>query len=233
MLALVVALLATSGFAAQFDVATVKPSGTPRATGEGVEQQRVEVSPSGLTFVYTTLAHAILWSYGVKFYQVSGPAWIWQDRYEIAGRTEQRVRVEQLQVMMQGLLAERFHLAMHRASRVQPVYELVARKGGVKLRESTAPPGMGVVNGSFVFRHVTMEELAVRLSDLVALDRVVLNATRIAGIHDVTLRDSAHATRDQPEPILEALGDLGLELKTSKAPVETIVVDRADKPSAN
>ena len=124
-------------------------------------------------------------------------------------------------------------MAVHRASRVQPVYELVARKGGVNLRESTEPQGMGVVNGSFVFRHVTMKELAERLSDLAALDRVVLDATRIAGIYDITLRDGTHATRDQPEPIFDALGELGLELKTGKAPIETIVIDRADRPSAN
>lgn len=219
--------------AQQFDAASIRPSGLPRVAGEGVERQRVDVSPGGVTFTYTTLAHAILWAYDVKFYQISGPQWIWQDRYEIAGKTEQRAAVEQLHTMMQALLAERFHLALHRENRMQSVYKLVVTKGGVKLRESTEPPGMGVVNGSFVFRHVTMEGLAERLSELLALDRVVLDATGIAGIYDVTLRDGTHATRDEPGPIFDALAELGLELKSGKAPIETLVVDRAERPSGN
>jgi uncharacterized protein (TIGR03435 family) len=205
----------------------------PRVAGEGVGRQRVQVSPGGVTFSYTTLAHAILWAYDVRSYQVSGPEWIWQDRYEIEAKTEHRVTVEQLRMLMQGLLADRFHLAVHRDSPLKPVYELVAGKGGVKLRESTEKAGMGVVDKDFLFMHVTMPEFAERLSDLAALDRPVLNATGIAGVYDVILPRAAWATRDEPEPIFDALGELGLELKAAKAPIEVILVDHAEKPTAN
>ena len=171
-----------------------------------------ELTPGGRRFIATNqyMVALLMFAYDVSPLQISGiPSAFSQDRYDVEATCEQPMTKEQLPHLLQALLAERFHLAVHRASRVQPVYELVARKGGVNLRESTEPQGMGVVNGSFVFRHVTMKDLVERLSDLAALDRVVLDATRIAGIYDITLRDGTHATRDQPEPIFDALGEVG------------------------
>jgi uncharacterized protein (TIGR03435 family) len=62
---------------------------------------------------------------------------------------------EQYRAMLQNLLAERFHLAVHHETRNFPGYELAVAKGGPKLKESTpdskaaddakpqGPPGMG------------------------------------------------------------------------------------------
>lgn len=43
---------------------------------------------------------------------------------------------EQFRLMMQNLLAERFHLRFHRVTKVLPAYELVVANGGFKLKES-------------------------------------------------------------------------------------------------
>ena len=42
--------------------------------------------------------------------------------------------------MLQALLAERFKMVVHRESRDQKVYALVVGKGGIKMKETQAPP---------------------------------------------------------------------------------------------
>jgi uncharacterized protein (TIGR03435 family) len=47
--------------------------------------------------------------------------------------------------MLQNLLAERFHLVVHQGTRTFPGYDLVIKKGGSKLKESTPDPNAIVV----------------------------------------------------------------------------------------
>ena len=229
------ALLLAGGCEGQsaFDAASIKPSGIPHEAGEGSGRERQSISPGGIGFTNTTLSNSIQWAYGVKFYQVAGPEWIRTERYDIQGRTEQHATPDQLRVMMQSLLADRFHLQVHRERRLESVYELVARKDRVRLPQSNQAHGIGVTDGSFVFRHFTMEELAAILSELIALDRPTVDRTAIPGSFDITLRNGTAATRDDPSPIFMALEELGLELKAAKAPLDVIVVDHAERPDAN
>ena len=48
-------------------------------------------------------------------------------------------------VMLQALLAERFHLEFHRQTKEQSVYVLVLGKNGAKFRESAAEGGPNLV----------------------------------------------------------------------------------------
>lgn len=51
---------------------------------------------------------------GLKQYQISGPAWIQTTGFNIEAKLPPAAAKEQIKPMLQTLLAERFHLAVHR-----------------------------------------------------------------------------------------------------------------------
>ena len=57
---------------------------------------------------------------------------LFASRYDIVAKAEHEVPRDQLLVMLQILLADRFRLTLDRESKVQPVYKLVIAKGGSK-----------------------------------------------------------------------------------------------------
>ena len=87
----------------------------------------------------------------------------------------------QIRLMLQRLLAERFHLKLRRESKQLPVYNLVVAKRGLKLKAATgdAPAAPGIRRGS-------MEQLAALLSLL--LDRPLIDKTGLAGIYEYSNR---------------------------------------------
>jgi uncharacterized protein (TIGR03435 family) len=77
-------------------------------------------------------------AYGVKTYQISGPSWIDSERFDIVAKVPQGATKDDVKLMLQNLLAERFNLTLHREKKELPMYALVAAKNGPKLKES--PP---------------------------------------------------------------------------------------------
>jgi uncharacterized protein (TIGR03435 family) len=219
----------------EFAAASVKPSQIYRAGGEGSGQEHAVISPAGVTLTNASLSFCIQWAYNVRFYQVFGPERLTQDRYDVIAKADQPASKEQIMAMMKTLLADRFQLKLHRESRSLPVYELVAPRKAAKLRPSAAdqPGSLSVVNGSFVFVHMTMPELAARLSGLSAFDRPVIDKTGIDGSFDMTLDSAAQSMRAEPASIFAAVESVGLRLDNGKAPMEVLIVDRAEKPSTN
>ena len=94
-----------------------------------------------------SLSELIRTAYKVKSFQVSGPAWLTAPRWDIMARIPDGVSKDQVPEMLQGLLAERFKLAIHRESKDHTEYALLVAKGGTKLKESPpdsdAPPAPG------------------------------------------------------------------------------------------
>lgn len=101
-----------------FEVASVKVSQVGRAGGEGSRRERVDHTPGSLTMRNVTLKSATAWAYEVKSYQVSGMGWMETERYDVVGKTASEVPEEQLRLMLQNLLANRFKLAFHREEKV-------------------------------------------------------------------------------------------------------------------
>jgi len=219
----------------EFDVASVRSSQIARVGGEGSGRERVAVTPKSVNLSNASLSFCIQWAYHVKFYQVSGPDWLTRERYDVVAKTEEPSRPAQLMNMMQALLGDRFRLRIHRETRLMPIYELVAPSRSVKLPRSKPDQdsGMNVVNGSFVFHRVTLQEFAAQLSDFAAFDRPVLDRTGVEGYFDITLASAATATRNEPESMFSAVEALGLRLNPRKGPIEMLVIDHADRPSGN
>jgi uncharacterized protein (TIGR03435 family) len=88
-----------------------------------------------LTVVNNELANVIDNAYGIRRYQLVGaPDWVDSDRYDIQAKAAGDATRDELMVMVQSLLAERFKLKVHHETREMPIYALMVSKGGFKLR---------------------------------------------------------------------------------------------------
>jgi uncharacterized protein (TIGR03435 family) len=151
---------------------------------------------------------------------------------------------EQLPRMLQALLAERFHLSVHRERKEQPVYALIPGKGGPKLHKASeegGKPNLRQSGYSFTFTNAAMSELVGVMSQVTG--RKVLDRTSLRGQYDFTLSyapDRGGAGREGsnvspaadsvPESVFTALREqLGLNLEAQNSQVEFIVIDRLDR----
>ncbi len=98
------------------------------------------VDASRAEFTYMSLKDLIVYAYTVKPYQVDGPSWLSDARFDIEAKIPDGGTKDQAPAMMQTLLAERFKLTVHRDHEEHKVLALVVGKGGPKLKESPAPP---------------------------------------------------------------------------------------------
>ena len=89
-----------------------------------------------IVFTNVTLMSVLLRAYDVKPYQARGPDWLSSERYEITATIPPDTTKEQFNLMLQRLLADRFHLALHHETKELQGYELVRGKTGTKLRPS-------------------------------------------------------------------------------------------------
>ena len=87
-----------------------------------------------------SLADLIRVAYKVKSYQVQGPGWLTNERFNIVAKLPDGAKEDQVPEMLQTLLAERFKLTIHRQSKEQNVYALVVAKGGHKLKPAEPEP---------------------------------------------------------------------------------------------
>jgi uncharacterized protein (TIGR03435 family) len=125
-----------------FEVASVKPAAppTPGTFMTGSSGGPGTPDPGQATFTNVTQRTLLRTAYDVQDYQISGPAWLESERYDIVAKVPKGVTKEQFRLMLQSLLAERFKLTLHRETKDLPRYELVVAKGGSKLKESAPAP---------------------------------------------------------------------------------------------
>jgi len=244
--------LAAAAAGQTFDVASIKPaapiSGRPRGN---------KVLGDGVDFQATTLKYAITFAYNVKDYQVAGPAWLTDDRWEIVAKSGRSATRDEITVMMRSLLAERFHLQAHTETREYAGLVLVVAKNGPKLKPA-APRDPSATNGiSFTsqFRfggggrinspRFSMSQLANAIAGI--LGRPVSDETGIAGDYEVSVEyapgesvqqmSAAGAPPPNPDPgvsIFTSIQELGLKLESRKLQLPTIVVDKIEKtPTEN
>jgi uncharacterized protein (TIGR03435 family) len=138
--------------------------------------------------------------------------------------------------MMQALLAERFHLAVHREMREIPVLVLTAPKPKPALHPAPDAEGPGRPSGSggeLSVKGMSMAEFAEFLAGPLGVP--VIDRTGLTGRFDFTVSAKFAQPDDTQGAIFDTLEDqLGLKLQREKSPVEMLVVDRADqKPTEN
>jgi uncharacterized protein (TIGR03435 family) len=201
------------------------------------------IQPGGrLEMTNLTLGTIIREAFHVKHYQISGgPGWLETDHFNIVAKAEGDPSREQMMAMLQTLLADRFQLKVHRETREGNVYALVVAKGGPKLTASTAnqprmrlyrndPPGVSyTVVGTKASLNMIAEEVTSQLA------RPVFDRSGIKGEFDFKLGPFAGDDNPDSGPSIFSViqEQLGLKLETTKGPIETLVIDHAEKPSAN
>lgn len=125
----------------QFEAASVKPSG-PQAGG-GVFGKFIggpgTSDPIQLRGTRVTLLNLVRSAYDVPYDQISGPGWLQDAFYDIVARVPKGSTKDQLKLMLQNLLADRFGLRFHREPKEFEVYELSLGKGGSRLKPTAFP----------------------------------------------------------------------------------------------
>jgi bla regulator protein BlaR1 len=253
---------------------SVKPSqlSTQTYAGSGVHLLKMMYSPSGFRAANASLETIIQEAYGVQASQITGaPDWIKTAAYDIqieagdkpmandVGREQYpEQRRARGQRVLQGILADRFHLQVHRETRELPSYALVVADDGSKLQPAknptSAPDLVKGPEGRFMgssmrmkfdgSQAVGMEARNISASDLASqlsrqLGNVVVDKTGLTGNYDFALNWTADANQTPGAPASEASASalftalqqqLGLKLEPQQSPMEVLVIDRVERP---
>lgn len=199
-------------------------------------------------------------AFNTGYWQISGGEdWVGKDAYDIEAKppadsqtdayslrhTRDGIQDERLRQMLQALLIERFQLKLRREINTGSVY--VLEKSGKTLQlqptqYSIDHPNLGMpgfsgdieyTGGHWFLFNTSMPQLAKFGSDYV-LHKPVIDQTGLNGVFDYRETDA----KAPQEPDFEGtftvfIQSLGLKLTPSKGPVETFVVEHAEKPSPN
>jgi uncharacterized protein (TIGR03435 family) len=233
----------------QFEVATVKSPGPQDRT------IALYNYPGGRIVINRyTLASLLHEALGAQRFQIVGaPAWIDSEPFMIEAKppasskmslftpsNRETPLVPEQRQMLLALLIDRFQLKFHREPKEEIVYLLT---------KGTQPPAfwppkhpefrmffaglLGGGDGTVSGGNATMEFIAAQLSRSMGVP--VIDRTGLTGPFDFTLE---HVYDPEEEHDLVTIAQstmraLGLKLERSRGPVEMIVIDHLDRPSAN
>lgn len=194
---------------------------------------------------------------------LGGPDWASTDRYDLDATMKENATQDDMRAMLRSLLRERFMLAAHVEQRNLPVYNLTRARPGERLgpglepsafdcndpaarkRDTTAALaarngrmlcGFTVNEGVLDAGGTTMETFAQLLTFQVG--RPVIDRTKLTGGYNVLLKWTPTLGTDAPVgdavSIFTAMQEqLGLRLESGAAPLDVVVIDRIERPSAN
>lgn len=230
---------------AAFESADVHAGRSGFTDGVFIDRGRVETeSATMLTLIAT--------AYSVETDMVvGGPNWLDADRFYVAAHAAPSTPDATMRLMLQTMLAERFHLAVHREDRPMPVYALRVGKRGLKLKRSSLKEGPGDCRVRREGATITAECQSIAMDQFVLdlrgmannyVNHPAVNMTGLQGGYDFTLVFTARGQlRKASDPdaaaditLFAGLEKLGLELEPDIQPRPVIVVDHVDqKPTAN
>jgi uncharacterized protein (TIGR03435 family) len=210
--------------------------------------------PNGWSITNVPLLNTIAGAYGLGIRQIIGfPSWVETDPYDLFAsmdadkfeafkKLSMDGQLKQRQLMMQASLAGRCQLKAHRETREMPVYKLVVAKGGLKKMLQLQLDQLDAGGNESVFFFPggwwysgTMESLARNLagpSGRIVVDKTGLGSKRyFNALHWAS--DGNGDTASGGPSIFKALEEqLGLELVPATEPVDVLVIDHIEKPTA-
>jgi len=223
-----------------FAVATIKPH-DPASNSQGFHNagDRISIRNESITSL-------MMFAYSINKHQVIDlPAWAETSSYDIEGKTDiaGEPNLRQQQEMIQNLLADRFHLKMHRDQRELPVYAIQVAKGGAKLTAAAKPEDQPNQQGYSHGTEMTQTYTNCSIPNFILgmqffLDRPVVDQTGLTGHYDFTFHytaDEVHATDPNAPPgLFTAVQEqLGLKFEPTKAPVEVFAIDHLEMPTVD
>lgn len=250
-LPLLVFVLSASPAGPVFDVAAIKPA----AAGT---RESMTVEPGGhLVANGLPLKFLISTAYRTPAFEILGAdGWLSDDRWFIEAKAADLINVpvwappylpEAVAVRLRALLEDRFELKWHREKRQVQAYTLAVSKNGSTLAPpDLAPRGpMAAGPGRIEAYAVTMDQFVLYLNRI--MDLPVIDMTGLSEKYRFTLQFAPESARPLASPassdgaaassdptIFDAIkGDLGLELKRAKEPVDVLIIDSARRPAGN
>ena len=190
-----------------------------------------------------TLVYFIAIAYSIDpDHLIGGPAWLDTALFDVIASTSS----ESPKPMLQGLLADRFHLTVHDAAKSFPQHVLTAgprprltksaSSGEASCQSNNAP---GPTPASVLTcRSISISELATRLPRIAGdyfQNNPVFDQTGLDGVFDLTLQwtpcNWLSSARDEGIPLPVAIEkQLGLKLEIKPVPVPVIVIDHVEQP---
>ena len=224
----------------EFEVATIKPA-PPQPEGRTSTRMSSDTDTGKLNYTNVNLKEAIGKAYKVQQYQITGPDWIETERFDIVAKFTPHSAGDQVALMLQALLAERFKLTLHRETKELPMYVLVVAKNGPKFKTTESETGISS-NSNRTHWHVVAKGSLRRFAEFLSDEagRPVVDRTGLSGSYELTLDwtpDDSPTTNDSaagPSLFTALQEQLGLKLDSTKGPVEMLVIDRAERtPTEN
>jgi uncharacterized protein (TIGR03435 family) len=228
-----------------YDVVSIRPS-QPGATGGGF----VDSLPGGIGYNAENIPIKVILCviYRIPLRQVvGGPDWLSNERFDVQVRADRPYSIDDLHIMFQNALADRFNLKLHIETKTGPVYVLTVAKSGLKMvpvdpGKDRNIPIVTSPNHESIGSRVPMNYLCFWLGQNLQSDqRQVVDRTGLTGTFDFKLSFRAQLPPDALSSELENLpsifaavrDQLGLVLTPQRGPVETLVIDHVERPSEN
>jgi uncharacterized protein (TIGR03435 family) len=213
----------------------------------------MSLRPNGFEWRNAELFSLVWGAYGIVMdSEVGGlPDWARSDPYDIVAiadatttdrwkKISPKQREAEEQPMMRSILATRCQFKAHQVTKVLPVYDLVIAKGGLRMKE-TQPgeePMEYLSGGRMTVKAMPVSMIADVFTN--SLGRIIVDKTGLDDRKfDFELQWSTDARTagddaDIAPSLFTALHEqLGLEVKSSKAPVQILVIDHMERPSPN
>ena len=235
-----------------FEVASIKPAKPDMRQGGFIQPL-----PGGQTYraENAPLRLMIKLMYKINDQQiVGGPDWMNTDLWDVEAKAEHATTLDNLHIMFQNMLVDRFQLKFHKETKELPAFVLTLDKHGSKLKANDSPEpwdipiqpaGPRKIKGT----RVPMTYFCWWISQL--LNEPVVNQTGLNGNYDFTLELPPPPDAPPPAPgepdqrlmmspsdmspdLFAAMKEqLGIVVEKRKAPVEVFVIDHVEKPGEN
>jgi uncharacterized protein (TIGR03435 family) len=218
-----------------FEAASLKPNTTASTSS------RSNGSKGQLVMVNQTLKRLVERAYDVKPFQVTGPEFMENVRFDITAKYPEGAKNEDRPVMLRTLLEDRFKLATHSETKQLPGYELVVVKGGLKIKPVEEAPDGTSDNSSNNLETLRVTSVPLsQFADFLArrLGSSVVDATNAEGrftfeLHWALDDGSGGGAIDRGAgefaAIQDAIATIGLHLQATKVPVQVVVVDHVER----
>lgn len=243
----------------EFEVASIRPYVTdPAKVGPGVvdaQMPNLSVNESRIVnIVNLNMQNLVMLAYGVGGSQITAPwrgdaEWT-NSRFSIIAKVPNGADKKDVPLMLQALLAERFHLVLHREEKTTAVYALEIGKGPLKLEEVKADEdssysgctrSYGRQDGWFVAscKGMTAARVAQAIQSLGPgyFNKPVVDLTGLTGVYNFSVEWAMKALTmnggDAPT-MFDAVEKLGLKFVATNHAMDLIVVDHCDRqPTEN
>ena len=236
-----------------FEVATIKPSDTSAPHGTFLRTD----GRHSIAYNFPVMG-LISFVYGVHGSQiVGGPKAVLDAHFDIDGvpDIDGHPNIGQSKIMYRKLLESRFKLAFHREQRELPAYAIVVAKSGPKVAKTDRKPGNSTVFSynrereivlTLKVRNASMSDFAHGMQEVI-LDKPVVDETGLPDRYDFDLKwktdeplpgvsapTEDRNDSDVPPGLYTAIQEqLGLKIESTKTPVEVLVIDHLEMPTAN